>query len=126
MKAKRKIYDEREDAILLAIKRAKKPIQSEQLYEVVHSFFSNKRQFTGMMGGMTKSKRVVTARDGKYRFYSLLESDSEPDSVTTSAPSEPTPRIDQLFTRRAAAMHASMQARKVKPMMWNNPEKEGR
>lgn len=129
MKSKSQPYDEREESIRIAVNRSKGPLSSEELYAIVHPFFSSKRQFSSMMGGMTKGKRITSVKNGKNRFYSPSDNheantSAEKSQCPASLPVDRPPRIDEIFTKNAAAFHAAMRSRKIKPMMTNDPDKK--
>lgn len=130
MGRKRKIPDERDEAILLVMKNNKGPIASDEVYAVVKPFFPDRRQFARALGGLTKRRSVFVKEVGDVRLYSLDPKNGDDFAARRDAAKSPPSvepganlRIDQLYTRREAAMIAAIRAKKVKPSAQNNPDK---
>lgn len=120
MKMKRSVYEDREEAIRLAIKRKERPIMSDELFDIVQAFFSCRQQFSGTIGGMTRAKRVLVEYIGDVRFYRLPDGAAPVETTKGETPSEasaiedtsPPLRIDELYTRGALALVASIRLNK--------------
>lgn len=129
MKIKRPIHEDREEAILVALKRGGR-LAGADLFQVTEAFFSRREQFSGVISGMTRSRKVAVDMVGDTRFYSLPSEDRPPAPAAASRDIQPeTPpslRIDEIYTRNARDMVNRIRARQVKPYVRNNPDKPHR
>lgn len=129
MKSKHPVYEDREEAILVALKRGGR-LAATELFRTTEAFFVRREQFSGTISGMTRSRKVVVDVVGDTRFYSLPPEDRQaaPVAVSPVIQSETPPclRIDELYTRNARDMVNRIRARQVKPYVRNNPDKPHR
>lgn len=130
--SKRKVPDERDLAVLKAVKESKTPISGDDLYRAINGYFNDRRQFAQTIGGLTRGRSIFVRKNGSARFYSTDPSHGDDLAAkrspkawasVSSAMDNGVPAIYAIYTREALALVADIQARKIKPSVTNDPDR---